>query len=340
MQLDVFTGDAFSMHSLTATFIKLPYQPMRLGALKLFQESGMRTTYADVESMDGRLSLIQSSPRGGVAADPLGSNKRKLRTFKAYHFERQSKVYADEVQSIRAFGSETELQQVETIVQERLAELRPMHEVTQEYHRANALQGLLLDADGSTLLNLFTEFGVAQQVENFPFSVVATDVRALIVAAKRLAENELGGQVITGWRGFCSGEWFDAFVGHASVVEALKFQESQVLRSDIRAGWEYAGVTWEEYVGGVPKPESAGGGTASFFPANVAFLVPTVAPSIFITRFAPADYEETVNTLGLPLYAKSVPDSSGLNKYRLIDTQSNFISLNLRPRAVIKLTKS
>jgi hypothetical protein len=339
-QLDIFTSDAFSMHSLTATFIKTPYQPMRLGALKLFQEAGVRTTSIDVESQDGRLTLIQSSPRGGVSPDPLGSGKRKLRSFRVYHFERQSKVYADEVQSLRAFGSETELQTVEGIVQERLAELRPMHEVTQEYHRINAVQGILLDADGSTLVNLFTEFGVTQQTKDFAFSTSTTDVRAAIIAAKRLAEDELGDQVILGWRGLCSSGWFDAFVGHATVVEALKYQESQTLRTDLRTGYEFAGVTWEEYLGSVAKPNSVGGGTAAFIPANVAFLVPITAPSIFITRFAPADYEETVNTIGLPLYSKQVADSSGLNKYRLIDTQSNFITLNLRPRAVIKLTKS
>lgn len=338
-QLDIFTGDAFSMHSLTATFNTLPYQPMRIGALKLFQESGVRTTSVDIESQDGRLTLIQTSPRGGVQGDPLGAKKRKLRTFRLFHVSRESKVYADEVQNVRAFGSETELQQVEALVQERLAELRPMHEVTQEYHRANAIQGILLDADGTTLTNLFTEFGVTQQTLDIAFTTATTKVRDRIIAAKRLAEAELGGIVITGWRGLCSPEWFDALASHATVVTALQYQESIKLRTDLREGFEYAGVIWEEYRGSVAKPDGVGGGTATFFPADIAWLVPITTPSTYITRFGPADYEETVNTLGLPLYAKQVSDNM-FNKYRLIDTQSNFISINMRPRAVIKLTKS
>jgi len=339
-QLDVFTGDPFSMHSLTHAFNTMPYQPMRLGQLRLFGEAGVRTTSIDIESKDGRLSLIQTSARGGAAPDPVGQNKRTMRTFRAYHLERDAKVYADEVQNIRAFGSETELQQVQDLVNERLAELRPAHETTLEYHRVNALQGTLLDADGSTLLNLFTEFGVSQQTKDFVFSVSTTDVRDAIVAAKRLAEAELGGDVITGWRAFCSAEWFDAFIAHATVVAALQYQESVALRTDLRTGYEYGGVMFEEYRGSVTKPDSVGGGTAAFIPANVAFLVPVTARPIFITRFAPADYEETVNTLGLPLYAKQVPDPTGLNKYRLLNTQSNPICLCTRPRAVIKLTKS
>lgn len=338
MQLDAFNADAFSMHTLTAKFNKMPYKPGRLGALKLFKEAGVRTVSIDVESFDGRLSLIQTSPRGGVAPDPVTANKRKMRTFRVYHFERDAKVYADEVQGIRQYGSETELQQLEDLVQERQAELIPAHEATLEYHRLNAIQGILLDADGSTLLNLFTEFGVVQQVKDFVFSNSATEVRNVIVAAKRLSEGVLGGLTVGGYRALCSPEWFDALVSHATVKEAYKYQQGQNLSTDLREGFTFGGVTFEEYRGSVTIPDSVGGGTATFIPANTAWMIPEA--DIFVTRFAPADYEETVNTLGLPRYSKQVPDPSGLGKYRLINTQSNAISLCLRPEAIIKLTKS
>lgn len=341
MQLDVFNQDAFNLHTLTHAFNTLPHQPMRLGQLGIFNEAGVRTTSIDIESVDGRLSLIQTSPRGGAAPDPLGKATRKMRTFRCYHLERDSKVYADEVQNIRAFGSETDLQAVQAIVNERLAELRPAHEVTLEYHRVNALQGILLDADGSTLLNLFTEFGVSQQTLDIALATTTTDVRGRLVAAKRLAETELGGEVITGWRAICSSGWFDDFVKHGNVTEAYKYQEGKELQRDLRtSGFRFADIDFEEYRGSVTKPDSVGGGTAAFIPANTAWLVPITARPIFLTRFAPADYEETVNTLGLPLYAKQVADPSGLNKYRQINTQSNPICVCTRPRAVIKLTKS
>ena len=34
-------------------------------------------------------------------------------------------------------------------------------------------------------------------------------------------------------------------------------------------------------------------------------------PGLFVTRFGPANYVETVNTLGLPYYAKSEPLEMG-----------------------------
>jgi hypothetical protein len=161
---------------------------------------------------------------------------------------------------------------------ERLAELRPMHEVTLEYHRANALQGILLDADGSTLLNLFTEFGVTQQTQDIAFTTTTTDVRGKIIAAKRLAEDELGGEVITGWRGFCSSGWFDAS-SHATVTRPTSTRKADPAAADLRTDrLQVRDVDFEEYRGSVTKPDSVGGGTAAFIPANTAWLVPVTAP--------------------------------------------------------------
>ena len=57
----------------------------------------------------------------------------------------------------------------------------------------------------------------------------------------------------------------------------------------------------------------------------------------FITRYAPADYMETVNTIGLPLYAKQ--ELMRMNKGVELEAQSNPLNLRTKPRAVIKLTK-
>jgi hypothetical protein len=158
------------------------------------------------------------------------------------------------------------------------------------------------------------------------------------VAAKRLAEAELGGTVATAWRGLAGADWFDALVAHATVKEAFKYQQGQVLGQDLRyAGFTYGGVIWEEYRGSVLNPAGA---SVAFIPVGEAYLVPQTAPSIFIRRNAPADFMETVNSMGLPIYAKQAPDPSGFNRFVQLHTQSNPLHLCTRPRAVIKLTKS
>ena len=59
---------------------------------------------------------------------------------------------------------------------------------------------------------------------------------------------------------------------------------------------------------------------------------------IFRTWFAPADFVETVNTIGLPRYAKQrVMD---FDKGVQIHTQSNPLPICLKPRAVIRCKMS
>ncbi len=57
---------------------------------------------------------------------------------------------------------------------------------------------------------------------------------------------------------------------------------------------------------------------------------------LFISRFAPADYIETVNTPGLPRYAKVWVPQNG--KKAEIEVQTNVISLCTRPGALRRLT--
>lgn len=333
--LDVFNTDAFSVRSLTAAILKAPYKPGRLGEMGLFSERGITTTVVQVEEQDGQLSLIATSPRGSVP-DSLGNSKRKMRAFNVPHLARESTIIADEVQGIRAFGTESDVQTVQGLVDQRLATLRAMHEATLEHLRIGAVRGTILDADGvSVISNLFTEFGVAQQTQDFAFSVDATDVRAKCIAVLRQIESELGGSTYTGARALCSASWFDALVGHPTVAEAFKYREGEVLRNDLRRGFTFGGITFEEYRGSVGGVDFIADGEAYCLPEGAQ----TVNGPLFQTWFAPADFEETVNTLGLPVYAKQARDPE-FQRWVKLHSQSNPLPICLRPRAVVKLTKS
>jgi hypothetical protein len=325
--LDIFNTDAFSVVSLTAAIEKVPFQPGRIGALGLFRSEGIRTITAVIEMRDGQLTLIPVTPRGGPGSS-IGGEARTVRPFLASHLQRQAVIYADEVQGVRAFGSETATESVQALVTSRQTTLRAMHEVTLEYHRLGAIKGVVLDADGSApIRNLFTEFGISQSSEELN---IGGDIRAQCVAFQRLVEGKLGAVLSTGYRAFCGDAFFDALVAAESVVTALQYQESQLLRMDLRSGFLYGGIIWENYrgtVGGIP-----------FIPTDEAYLVPMGVPDLFMTYFAPADYIETVNTLGLPIYSKVLPDPSGANRFVVIDSQSNPLTICTRPDAIVQIT--
>jgi hypothetical protein len=57
-------------------------------------------------------------------------------------------------------------------------------------------------------------------------------------------------------------------------------------------------------------------------------------PGLFRTAYAPADYVETVNTLGRQMYAKQYEMANGKGIH--IDTQMNALNYCTRPKALIK----
>lgn len=327
--LDIFNNDAFSLQSLTRAINDAPYQPMRIGQLGLFSEESINTTALSVERLGSTLSLVPATPRGSVP--PANRDeKRSLFDIRTVRLAKRDEMMADEIQNVRAFGSETELEAIQTKVNRKLAKLRNDNDVTIEYQRIGALKGQVLDADGSTvLLDFYTLFGLSKQTHDMKLDADATKVKLEAVAAKRKIETALGAKMYRGLRAFCSASFFDALVGHPAVTKAYDlWLEGQFLREDQRGGFPFAGIQWEEYRGTV--------GGVDFIPDAKAILVPEGVNDMFQTYYAPADYNETVNTNGMPYYARQEPKP--MNRGIDIEGQTQTISVNTQPNAVIELT--
>lgn len=330
MLLDVFKGDAFGWTHLTTTVSKVPYQPTRIGKLGWFTEKPVNTLSVAVEMENGVLTLVQSKPRGAPGA-PKTLQRRNIRDFRTVHLPQTVSMLADEIQGLRAFGSMTETETAMARIAQKMAIPRRDLDLTHEYQRLGCVKGVVLDADGSTIYNWFTEFGVSQQTQAFALSTDGTKVLQVVLAAKRKSEDRLGGVMNTGWRSLCSPEFFDAFTSHPAVVESYaRYQQGAINRSDNRSGFEFGDVIWEEYRGSI-------GGTP-MIAANKAYMVPEGVPDFFETFFSPADWMETVNTDGVPFYAKQemMPFGRGID----IEVQSNPLHMCTRPEAIIELTAS
>jgi hypothetical protein len=325
--LDVFKQDAFSIATLTDAINKAPYKPGRIGAMGLFTERGITSDKAVVEMIDGRLTLIATTPRGGPGS-VQPARRRTARVFQVPHLERDGKVNADQLLGVRAFGSDNALETVQAVIDQELADLRAAHEVTLEYHRIGAIKGTILDADGvEVVYDLFDEFGVSQHEVDLDVSSGADDLRGQIIAIQRLIEDEMGAEPVSGFHAFTGSAFFDALVGSEAVKDTLRAQEGQKMRDDLRRGFLFGGVVWEEYRGSV--------GGVDFIDPFEAHVFP-LGSGIFKTYFAPADFLETVGTLGKPMYSKLIPNDR--NTHVLVHSQSNPLAMNTRPRAVVKVT--
>lgn len=329
--ISIFQDEAFSVPNLAAAINEQPYIPGRIGALGLFSEKGIESTVVQIEYDGQKLGLVAAKPRGGVA-QPVVLAGRKLIPFNTVHLPQVSTMMADEIQGIRAFGSMTELEVAQTRVASYQATHRRQLDMTHEWQRIGAIKGLILDADVQTpLLDVYATFGIEQQVMPFELDNAATLVRERSDEVLDMIEDALGALPSTGARAFCGKAFWKALINHKSVRETyLNTARAAELLGKVPNSFEIGGITFERYRGKV--------GAVSYVEDDNAYVVPEGVPDFLITRFAPGDYLETVNTTGLPYYSKIEPLK--FNKGLEIESQSNPLHIPTRPRAIIKLTRA
>jgi len=114
---------AFSLTTLTAVINNLPFKPARIGQLGWFEELGIAETTAKIEQLNGSLGLVSTAPRGGVGEVILGDKRNEL-TFSVPHIPALAGLDADELQNLRAFGTENQLDSVSAARDRLLAKLR------------------------------------------------------------------------------------------------------------------------------------------------------------------------------------------------------------------------
>jgi len=333
--LNPFANDAFEMAALTAAINRIPNLYGRAEQLGLMPAEGVRTRTILIEEMNGVLNLLPTMPVGAPAT--LGTQaKRKVRSFVIPHIPHEDVVLPEEVQGLRAFGSENEVEALSNLLARKLQNMRNKHAITLEHLRMGALKGVILDADTSTLYNLYTEFGISPKTVNFALTTNTTEVLLKVLEVKRHIEDNLRGEFMTGIMCLCSQGFFDALTTHSKVKEAYaRWQQGQLLFTDNRTNFTFGGITFEEYRG---QATDVDGNVRKFIADDEAHFFPLGTASTFRTYFAPADFNETANTIGLPLYAKQAPRK--FERGTDLHTQSNPLPICLRPEVLVKGTKA
>lgn len=337
MILNPFEVDAFNMVSLTQSLNILPNKYGRVGQLGVFPDKGVRTRTIVVEEMNGILNLLPTLPVGAPGTqNKLG--KRTVRSFTIPHIPLDDAILPSEYEGIRAFGSENEMGTLASIMNDHLQAARNKFDITLEHLRMGALKGIILDSDGSTLYNLYTEFGISAQTQAFVLTSSGTRVIDKCRAVIRHIEDNLKGEVYTGVRCLCSAGFFDALITHAEVETYYKNHVaalSLVTGADPRKGFSFGGITFEEYRGTATDKD---GNTRAFIAADEGHCFPEGTSQSFNTIYAPGDFIETVNTIGIPLYAKQ--EAGKFNRRVDLHIQSNPLPICYRPALLVKVTKA
>jgi hypothetical protein len=333
MLLDVFNNDAFSVVEMTAAIQAIPYTPGLIGQVIPFDDKPIRSSVYSIESQGGELRLVPEAPRG-VHNRVLGTPTRTMRNFNIPHFPLDAAVYADDINGLRQFGDTTgnNLVSVQNLVLDKMRRCRLDHEATHEYMRVNAIQGVLYNAQGDVITNLFTEFGVTEQSTSFNFNGTLPQIKAACTTVVENIEAVLNGVPYTGIVAMLGTTAWKNFVSSAAINSAFTSQYPSldptwpvVLQ---RRGFSFANISWFPYRGKV--------GSTPYIPANVIRFFPIGVADLYQQVIAPADFVEAVGAPGELVYAKQelMPMGKGVQ----IHTQSNVHMLVTRPKVLQKGT--
>jgi hypothetical protein len=306
--LDIFNNDAFKSVSMSEGLDLVETTPDHIGSMGLFNERGIRTESVAIEKRESTLSVIQTSQRAS-APQSRQTEKRTLRDFRTVRLAISDRINASELQFIRPMGEEQGVISVMDEITRRLSGpggLLAQMELTWERMRLGALQGIVLDADDSTIYNYFTEFGIANPAE-IAFDLANTSGGALremveaqvVIPMKRKAK----GMAIRGVGALCSDEFWHALMKNPEIRETYLAQiEAKSLRDGTAyTTFEFAGVQWSRYMGSDDNTKVAiSGNKVRFFPLSNS--------GVFETVFAPGESFAELGQVGQSVYAKVIPD--------------------------------
>jgi len=307
--LDIFNNDAFSSTEMLDTVDSMEFKPSLLGTMGIFTAKPVRTESVAIESRDGGLALVQTSQRGSPI-EQATAQKRKLRNFSTTRIAKGDRISASELAFLRGHG---ETEQV-VMLQEELARrmngpagLMDQVDYTMENMRLGAIQGLVKDADGTTIIDWFSEFGISAPSE-IAFNMAAMtegDLRTQCTKITRSMRKASGGSWATGTRihALCGDNFWDELVALAEVRQVYlnRGDSKYVENGGAYESLTYGGIVWENYQG------SDDGTTVGIHTDKVRFF-PVNAPGAFLEVFSPGEQFEQIGQMGQIAYPMIVRD--------------------------------
>ncbi|SNY94067.1 Phage major capsid protein E [Cohaesibacter sp. ES.047] len=303
--MTIFSDDAFRTMELTEALNETEYVPQFLDSLGIFEEESITGRDFGVERVGQSLNLI---PTSALGAPPRQTERdpRKITTFKTTRLADAFTLFAFEIEGIRDDGPDGGLLNTLTEFDKRNRVILDNMDLTKEFHRLGALQGKLLDADGTTVIyDYFSELGVAEPAAvDFGLNDETTNVRQVCTDIKRQMTRGSKGAITSGTQihSLAGDEFFDTLVNHASVSETYKARQGEQLRENMAfETFYYGGIFFHNYRGTDDNSSVA-------IASDEVKVFPVGANGVFKKVTSPAEFGPWVNTYGEDRYGLMVED--------------------------------
>lgn len=349
MGINIATDPHFSRQSLTQAINVFPRQFDFLLRLGLFKTpvTPIDTTFVSIVKNESGLALIPVKSRNGDTNKNTQKQDKRV-FFEVPHLPLDDAISPEDIQNLEMFVSNVNNGSVDPItafvtkLNRQMQELGRKHDITHEFYRLQACNGFIKDADGTTLVDLYDVFGItrANFQSDIDFGTSTTDIVGAMTDINEEIENNISddsiGLDINGFDvtsfGLAGKSLWKKLINSAQAKEAYQFQQGQQnnpLTADLRkVGFIYGGTMWFKYGAKI--------GNTPFVADNKALILPAGSDNTFEEYAAPANYNDTVNTLGEEKYAKIVEPNN--KKGAILETQSNRLALCKRPDTLHEIT--
>lgn len=321
----------FGVVPMTEAINRLPENHSTIGDLGLFKKDYKATTYIRVTVKDGKLSLIDPVPRG-TPGMPVADTDVKAENFDMLHLPKDDVVRADDVQNLKAFGTENKAQSVAAAVNDKLEAMRSDIDYTREHLMLGAVQGKIMNSKGVVLVDIYERFKIKRQTFSVELSKETTKVNQVIDRILTQMKAKRKGESTNGWYVLASPEFMENLLYHKSMTDIYnRYQDGKIYRvGHTTVALEHKGIMFIQYDDKFDSDVD--------LKAGEAVLLPKGTRKTFREYFAPADMNKTINTKAKPYYAsrEPLPHDKGWS----LHAQSNPLPLVLRPElcATLKMT--
>ena len=330
----------FDEHGFTAATLteRINKKPSTYGMIRksgIFSIEPVYTSDIVFNMVNGKITLL---PVKDPKSKPNQKEKQKgeRRYFSTVHIPYQNTIWADDLFQSLSLSS-NQLVTLMEIMNKELEEMKDDHAITEEHMLVGALQGVIYDADGTTVLkDLFTEFGVTKKTVGFALGTDTTDVSSKCKEVVRHVKKNIGGDTMTGVECICDAVFFDALTSHPNVKDIWLKHEATVNATmsgaDPTQRFPFSGIVFKEYDAEASHPVT--GAALPFIGAGKAHFYPVGTRKTAKLHYSPARNFSAMGKPGQSLFAQQMMDPKG--KYIDVDTEQNLFPMWYRPECLVE----
>lgn len=317
LTLDIFRNDAFSVTSLQRVVDNTPFIPTMLGDMGIFEPKPVITRTILLYEKDGNVRLIPATEIGSPDVQQTRDVGR-MRALECVRLAKKDTVQAGELTNVAdmALPEVIRLRNAATLTAERVAILKQDMNATKELHRLGAIQGKLLDADGTTVIyDYFAQYGVSTPA-TISINFSTTPEAALMMFFQdniyrpmtlSLQNRAIQGQLRIGalvgdtfWSRLMQHPGFRQIYVNQQIAVAVARAANPLVQPNAWETVDFAGVSWINYRGSTAGDIAVPVADAIFFPIG--------AKDVFNVYWGPGETLLDVGQKGKPENLYIQPD--------------------------------